>query len=243
MSSPKHFDFTADPEKYGVSKGYGSGGENIAKQTRLYETEDWGELVGDIHMFSSVLGFHPDNMPEERFLLSNYQQDQQVESFSGFESIGDLHFDIFSPPLQPCQEETSKLASNQSEDLELIEEKVPNSIPLASLGILRNFGKKLSQLKGQKINVSSYNKAVVMVSGQKLSIDAVIRLGGEKFIQSSSQRVDDQCALTHPFSSSLVGLSNEDARDVELVQLLLASAEKVSQQQFERASKLLNQCD
>jgi hypothetical protein len=70
-----------------------------------------------------------------------------------------------------------------------------------------------------------------------------MRLAGAKFIQSSSQSADDVSMLSHPFDSSLYGLSNEETEDVTLVEFLFASAEKVGCQQFDRASRLLNQCD
>ena len=47
----------------------------------------------------------------------------------------------------------------------------------------------------------------------------------------------------HPFGSALLGLSEEETRDVELAHLLLASAETVGYQQYERASKLLLRCE
>ncbi|KAK9933949.1 hypothetical protein M0R45_021118 [Rubus argutus] len=49
--------------------------------------------------------------------------------------------------------------------------------------------------------------------------------------------------LSHPFQFSFAGLSYEESRDVELVEFLLASAEKVGYQQYERATKLLDLCD
>ena len=41
----------------------------------------------------------------------------------------------------------------------------------------------------------------------------------------------------------LSGLSEEEIRDVRLAEVLLASVEKVVNQQFEAASRMLNQCD
>jgi len=46
----------------------------------------------------------------------------------------------------------------------------------------------------------------------------------------------------HPFGFSFSGLSNEK-EDVALAELLLACAEKVGQQQFERSSKLPSYCE
>lgn len=49
--------------------------------------------------------------------------------------------------------------------------------------------------------------------------------------------------LSHPFGLSFSGLSEEESRDVRLAEVLLASVEKVVNQQFEAASRMLNQCD
>ncbi|KAI3746095.1 hypothetical protein L6452_08516 [Arctium lappa] len=48
---------------------------------------------------------------------------------------------------------------------------------------------------------------------------------------------------SHPYSASFSGLSDHEAIDIELVENLLLSAEKVAQHQFERSSKLLDWCD
>ncbi|KAI3522671.1 hypothetical protein L1887_00633 [Cichorium endivia] len=81
------------------------------------------------------------------------------------------------------------------------------------------------------------------VSGRKLSTDAVIRLGGERFIQSCSSSMNDISMPSHPYGTSFSGFSDQEARDIELIQNLLLSAEKVTQQQFQRSSKLLDWCD
>jgi len=48
---------------------------------------------------------------------------------------------------------------------------------------------------------------------------------------------------THPFGIYFSGLSDEEKEDAKLAEFLLASAEKVGQQHFERASKLLGHCE
>ncbi|KAI3698011.1 hypothetical protein L6452_31120 [Arctium lappa] len=73
----------------------------------------------------------------------------------------------------------------------------------------------------------------VMISSRKLSTDGVIRLGGEHFVQSRSSTVNDISMPSHPYNDSFSGLSDREAKDVELVENLLLSAEKVAQHQFE----------
>ena len=70
-----------------------------------------------------------------------------------------------------------------------------------------------------------------------------MRKAGEKFIHSFSQTADGLSILSHAFGFSFYGLSNEEAKDVELAESLFTAAGKVACQQFDRASKLLNRCD
>ncbi|GFZ11501.1 hypothetical protein Acr_22g0008990 [Actinidia rufa] len=234
--------------EYG-SKGFESEeGRNSVKHAHLYGKENWGEK-GDTDSFSSDFGFYLGNSSEDGLLVSNYQQEHQQHSVSDFGILDDLYLDMVSPPFQSSLEETTKISSFHAENLLLDEPKKekPCATPLASsLGILKNYGSGFRRLNLEKIKVPSYvtacTKPEPMVAGRKLSIEAVLHLAGEKFIQSSSHGVDELSMLSHPFGSSFLGLSEEQTKDVELVQNLLASAEKVGQQQYDRASKLLCQC-
>ncbi|KAJ0805955.1 putative transcription factor GRAS family [Helianthus annuus] len=79
---------------------------------------------------------------------------------------------------------------------------------------------------------------------RKLSTDEVIRLGGERFIQSrSSTSMNEMLISTHPYPVSFSGLSDQELKDVQLIENLLLSSEKVAQKQFDRSRKLLDQCD
>ncbi|KAL3508159.1 hypothetical protein ACH5RR_033541 [Cinchona calisaya] len=53
----------------------------------------------------------------------------------------------------------------------------------------------------------------------------------------------ESSVFSHPYVSSFGGLCEEYSKNVQLVQYLLASAEKVGEKQFERAGKLLLECD
>ncbi|KAL4592398.1 hypothetical protein LXL04_005390 [Taraxacum kok-saghyz] len=81
------------------------------------------------------------------------------------------------------------------------------------------------------------------IKESKLSTDAVIRLGGERFIQSCSSSVNDISMPAHPYGGSFSGFNDQEAKDVEMIENLLLSAEKVTHQQFERSIKLLEWCD
>ncbi|KAM0001426.1 putative transcription factor GRAS family [Helianthus debilis subsp. tardiflorus] len=84
-----------------------------------------------------------------------------------------------------------------------------------------------------------------VVSGLKISTEAVIWLGGEQLIQScsSTSSMNDISIVSHPYGSSFSGLSDQEVKDVQLIENLLLSAEKVTHQQFERSIKLLDWCD
>ncbi|CAK9152823.1 unnamed protein product [Ilex paraguariensis] len=232
-------------DTYGSSKDFDSAvGGNIAKQTHLHETEDLGKS-GDINSLCSGRRLYQQNIAEEELLLSTYQQEQQLQLFSHFRTLDDLYLDFVSPPFQLSGKEISKVVSFQSEDLKVIKSKKEKAIisPSASLRILKNYGNRFQRLNGEKINLPGNDIVSTKVSDQKLSAGAIIRLAGEKFIQSCSQMVDEVLVVDHSYPNSFLGLSDEEMKDVELLQCLLASAEKVAQQQFDRASKDLNQCD
>ncbi|KAJ0857427.1 putative transcription factor GRAS family [Helianthus annuus] len=102
------------------------------------------------------------------------------------------------------------------------------------------------EASGPKISTDAVNRGPVQheASGMKISIDSVIRLGGERFIQScSSTSMNDISTASHPYSSSFSGLSDQEVKDVQLIENLLLSAEKVTHQQFEQSIKLLDWCD
>lgn len=213
---------------YSYSKSYETGeGGNMAEQTQLYGTEEDWEESRNINLF------HQDN------------NSQQVRPFSGFRNFDDLCCGIVSSPFQFFQEEHTNLMHVRSEIPQLIvpEEEKPYAPFLASFGILKNCGTKLGQWNGERVNVPGYDTASSKVGCQAFSTNELIRMAGENFIQSSSSKVDHIPELIHPYATSFSGLSDEEKRDVEVIQLLLASAEKVGQQQFDLASILLNQCD
>lgn len=227
----EQLDFNGFPVKYcppnnsqSVEGGY------MVYQAQPYGTTDW-ELSKDINQYNSYLEYED-------------QQEKQVEFFSEFNGLDDSSYDIGSSPLQFCQE-IEKLESIQYQSPEHTESSNESTygFPLVSLEILKSRGSRFTQFQAEKENVSSNDMAQAKVRGRKLSTDEILRLGGEKFIRSCSQRVDDLCLLSHQVSDPLSCLMYEETKDIELVQFLLISAEKVGQQQFDRASKLLNLCD
>ncbi|KAJ9181817.1 hypothetical protein P3X46_005871 [Hevea brasiliensis] len=82
-----------------------------------------------------------------------------------------------------------------------------------------------------------------MAGVHRLSSEEIMRVSRARFSQISSQQYIDLSTIQHFFDASHFGLSNEEIKDVELALLLLASAYRVSNQQFDDASKLLKLCD
>ncbi|CAH1451834.1 unnamed protein product [Lactuca virosa] len=148
-----------------------------------------------------------------------YDQVEQ-QPLKAFHNLDALFLDT-TPPLRSYEHQMQELANIESQYSELIK---PHTNP-------------------KRTKTTSHDVVRNEVSERKLSTDAVIRLGGEKFIQSCSSSINDISIPSHPYSTSFSGFSNQETKDIELIQNLLLSAEKVSNQKFERSSKLLDWCD
>ncbi|MCD9641999.1 hypothetical protein HAX54_028585 [Datura stramonium] len=116
-------------------------------------------------------------------------------------------------------------------------DKVPFS-SLVPFELLRNNLSRCKNTEGDKVR--DVNDGANM--HHKLSAMQIMRLAGERFIQFSSNKFININNLLHPYGSALSDLSPEDNQDVELAQILLAAAEKVSDQQHDCARKFLSQC-
>lgn len=216
--------------------GEGEGG-NKRKQAHFYATQD----LGDFDDLGSDSGFDQENTAEGGFWLPKYQQ---RSPFSNCEFFDNLHFNIVSPPLQSSLEEIPMLDEIRTRTPELVEpaKEKQYSFPLA-LELLNSHGSGVKRFNGEAINKTSNGITCTKVGQGKLSTEDVMRVAGAKFIQSCSQGIDGLSSPSHPFGPYFSGLSNEEFEDVQLSEFLLAAAEKVGSQQFDAASRLLNQCD
>lgn len=219
---------------------------NFGKQHLLHGAEDQQQSVGNNSLCSDY-GFYGDGSLQEDFLFSKHQEElqQQQQSISDYDLLDDLRFDALSPPFQTNIEEIAKFGKFPTviPDVEAKKEK-ENPFSLAALKLLKSYGSGLKRLNPERIMEPNKDAAAsIEIKNQGLSTEEIIRIAGARFIQYTSQAGDVSSMLSHPFELSFLGLSHEEIRDVELVELLLASAEKVGSQQFERASKLLNQCE
>ncbi|KAK1350699.1 GRAS family transcription factor [Heracleum sosnowskyi] len=118
-------------------------------------------------------------------------------------------------------------------------EMTRESSPLASLELLNTFGCRLKRLRVEQGNNISYN-AISGPSRKELSTVDIIKVAMDKFLGSTSQSCGDPCMLVH---SGYSCRSSDIDNEVEPVLFLLASAEKVANEQFDRARKLLSMCN
>ncbi|ONK63209.1 uncharacterized protein A4U43_C07F12520 [Asparagus officinalis] len=76
----------------------------------------------------------------------------------------------------------------------------------------------------------------------QLSTEEVVKVAAALYIQASALVAGHPTNLRLPFGLLLSSLGAEDLKGVELVGLLLSAAEKVSNEQYNRAKALLSQC-
>ncbi|CAJ1963202.1 unnamed protein product [Sphenostylis stenocarpa] len=210
-------------------------------KVKFSRSEDHGVSRGEDY---SNFEFFPDYSSEEGYLLStNREKYHQQQSYHGYGQLDDsLLFDTVSPRLQFDAQYPAMVPLRDTTKY-----KPRSTTPLASLEILKNYGKGFKRLsnegKSQQPVVDVAVATNEVVSG-KLSTEDVMRIAGTRFIQSSSSESEPLPFLeTHPHGSFFSGLSDEEKEDVALAESLLASAEKVGHQQFERGSKLLSHCE
>ncbi|KAK9930722.1 hypothetical protein M0R45_027750 [Rubus argutus] len=205
--------------------------------------------------FSSQHGFYDVNKAGKDQLHHHYQhQQQQSKSISS--SLENFSFDFSFPSAKGTQpiDDGARFTPSQIEGPGIVEtnkQMTPSQSSLATLELLNSYGSSFKKLKGERLGSSNIVKSneldqsssYVVNDKQKLSTEEVMRVAGARYVQFSSQGCDDSYMPMHPFGCALSGLSEEEMKDVELAHFLLAAAEKVGYQQFERASRLLLQCE
>ncbi|XP_076942339.1 scarecrow-like protein 23 [Bidens hawaiensis] len=167
--------------------------------------------------------------PFEPLQLDKTKNDQQKPSRFG--AIDNLYFDFASTPYQNM----IKGADFQLED----DQGVKRHSPFASLRIVKDYASRSRKLNGEKIHIPSSNTAE---NDRKLSTIERIRMAGLHFIDSYSNS-DEISNPNHAFPFSSSGLSDDEAKDINLLLTLLASANKTGQQHFNEAIKLIESCN
>ncbi|XP_038706439.1 DELLA protein RGL1-like [Tripterygium wilfordii] len=219
-------------------------GVNERKLDEVFGVE-YREEPGDIDSLSPEYGFPLDDLMEGLIFCEDPQQDYQLQSFSDDVLLDDLRFDALSPSIEACLEEIAKLGEIPAEIQDTSEHNNEENHPHAttSIELLKSFGSEFKLLKEDKIIEPTSESICVKEPTTGLSTEEIMRVAGKRFIQSYSQTVDTMPILGNLFDLSLSDLSSGEIEDIELADMLLASAEKVSNQEYERARKLLGQCD
>ncbi|KAL2323716.1 hypothetical protein Fmac_028095 [Flemingia macrophylla] len=185
--------------------------------------DGYGSIQEDHAVFQGEHGFSAILRGMDTLPTAEEQNQQDDFNFDHF-MLEEFNFEPVPQPKQLCQE-TREPKNKQV---------LPSS--LASLELLSSYGRWFKRVEKQNISRS----VETSVSPQKLSTEEIVRLAGARYIQhSTTQWLDDACIPMHPYGFGFGILSEEEYRDVELAQFLLAAAERVGCQQFVRASMLL----
>ncbi|CAN6561566.1 unnamed protein product [Malus baccata var. baccata] len=178
----------------------------------------------------------------------HYQQQNQhyqQQSKSNYSDLDNFIFDPSFPSTQPIQDAGNQLMYSQigGSDIAETNKQMPHQSSLAALELLNNYGSAFKKLRGDRLsNRCNEVEASSYSIQQKLSTEEIMRVAGARYVQISNQGYGDFFMPLHPFGYALSGLSEEETKDVELAHILLAAAEKVGYQQFERANRLLLHC-
>ncbi|XP_030539872.2 DELLA protein GAI-like [Rhodamnia argentea] len=220
------------------------GGTNGSKHN--HSREEYWRDSSFMETLNSDFGLYQDNLLESDLVFAKFQQQDKQEEYPlpADDLLDDLNFEAGSPTLQTCLKEIANLGSELS-GVQHGKDKKEKQHPfwLASLELLKSYEHRWKKLDGDKFIKPSSNTTLNRLADPSLSTEEIIRLAGVKFIQTTSSVGDLPSTFIHPYGSSFSGLSDQDMKDAQLVELLLFAAEKVHYQEFHRASKLLNQCN
>ncbi|ERN10527.1 hypothetical protein AMTRI_Chr06g175960 [Amborella trichopoda] len=137
-----------------------------------------------------------------------------------------------SPPRNPLFSNYDNVQAEIPENEK--EERYP--ISLTALEILKSY----SSLTKRLCNSSEIKEVTQLenptLRGRKLSTEEVIRIAGEQYLYNGEN-------LSLQFNPQLSNINNEDMKNIELIHLLLSSAEKIENKHFDRAKSLLMVCD
>ncbi|KAI3968738.1 hypothetical protein MKX01_028888 [Papaver californicum] len=234
----ENYEFQGDQEVYGDPARIYEKIERIVTRNELHPFSGYEDWEGINHLCTLDYGFDHENTFQTGAGSLKIKNScfQTFPCWTIFNSTWDsvvFHSDIHKIP-------------------DLVEEKKDNQkkenmcpISLTSLELLNNYTKRPKKLKDERRSNELQNevKLTTVDNGGRLSTEEVFRVAGARFIQLSAKQDDDMIVITNQFDCSISSLSDEESKDVELAQLLLASAESVNNKQFDLASRLLTQCD
>ncbi|KAJ8766297.1 hypothetical protein K2173_022356 [Erythroxylum novogranatense] len=172
---------------------------------------------------------------KQSMVFSKHHHQQQEQAIFEYQVLDEGRFNMVLPQIERYRKDIYGGVEPEKDKRD--------SDSLASLELLKSHGKGFNRLNRKRILELSNDTACKKQAFQELSTEEIIRIAGTRFIQSSTQVSDDTASeLNNPFNLSFSNLSDEDEKNVEIAELLLASSEKVGNQQFESASRLLKEC-
>ncbi|KZV30504.1 hypothetical protein F511_28127 [Dorcoceras hygrometricum] len=196
--------------------------EILAEQNGFWGVE--GETCMDVDLFGHVAGFECDSTISALPISKSYS----------YEDFG------CSDSLSPDVAETRKVVGKDNLERSAHEKRGGFLFRSESFEILKRYGSRCRKLDFQKVNDTEPR---IGNDAATLSAETIIRLAAERFIQSISRSSDEISVLSHPYPSAILCHSAGDSESVQLVQNLLSCVEKVGEQRYESARKLLEGCD
>jgi len=233
-------------EEYGSDANYHPRGfinGYAIKPAHVFPADDMGSRGGAVDDLWSSYGFHP-RSPLEK--AASFTVPNNPQCFQDLVAIDDANFHAISDMMQMLERPTTALegAKDRSVTTEISELLSPkensSTTSLSSLDLVSNYKVSCNCFNGEKISTSS-NKEVKR-TGNEMSTEEVMRVAAAHFIQLSAPKDGDPSMQRLPFGISLSSFAVEEIKNVELASLLLAAAEKVANQQYDRAGNLLRQC-
>ncbi|KAJ0959959.1 hypothetical protein J5N97_000274 [Dioscorea zingiberensis] len=230
----------------GAEQGYhpqqGFGDECAGKQTQFFTSEDMGSVIDDLW---SIYSFSQETGIEKVVTLPS----SVPESIPEFVPVQTMHFNA-ARPLVLSSRSSMMLETNPENpmvqritEFAVLPKKKACTGVLTSLELRNSYKPSHNWLQGEKLNGEIVQVATNSSGGSRLSTEEIVRVAAARYIELSSLIEGDNSILRHPLGLSSSGLTSEEIQNVELARLLLAAADKVSNQQYDRASNLLRQCE
>ncbi|CAL5423331.1 unnamed protein product [Camellia sinensis] len=208
--------------------------EQVVKQDHSFDMGDWTQ-IGSFP--PEQYHFHQEKISEKRAqLFEDYQQ-----PISNYGVPNTFHLSGTPMPLQPIPAATEQeMTDVQCSEIGEAKKEQPYPFFVTPFELFSNYGSRSN--KAREVSVGNLSNQAQMY-GWKLSTEEIMRVAGERYVRFSTQRVCNFSTSMHPYGCAMMGLSMDETKDVELVQLLLSAADKLGYQQYDRASRLLSQCE
>lgn len=212
--------------------------ESQGKQTHVFGARDWGDFnnLNPNYGFLQDESFEIPTSNNQQPVSDLFMEDYVLPDVVSAAIIQQIQEPVKHDPGLDCTHNSSIIRT--AEILESKKEKV-HPTPFASLRLLNSYktGHRLLN-EDKKLNKSAIEVACHAVRSRDLSTEEVMRVAAARYIESSVQMDGNHPLGSMPFTS----LTDQETTDVELAHLLLASSEKIGNQQYDRARYLLTKC-